>query len=203
MKFIPKWLASRFILMFGRMLSNCSSLTCATCKILNCHDSLARMKVNAVTATVADAVSQSEIDPPINPSLFPKFAPKAKPRINSRGAPTAAEIAINGSRLYSCSLVNFILFFNAWTRLVGLRCGDPLPLQRGHTLCVPTFVNASIRPYQLVFCGFGSSCFLDGWRRQQAGDALIQLKQKRHAFGVGGVGFFAAAGQVGGVYCGV
>ena len=60
--------------------------------------------------------------------------------------------------------------------------------------------------YSLVLyqgCKFGFWRFLGGWRRQQAGDALVQLEQKSHAFGVGGVGFFAAAGLVGGVYGGV
>ena len=47
------------------------------------------------------------------------------------------------------------------------------------------------------------SCLFDGWRRQQAGDALVQLEQEGDAFGVGGVGLFAAAGLVGGVYGGV
>ena len=50
------------------------------------------------------------------------------------------------------------------------------------------------------FCTFSFLCFLVGWRRQQAGDALVQLEQEGHAFGVGGVGLFAAAGLVGGVY---
>jgi len=44
---------------------------------------------------------------------------------------------------------------------------------------------------------FGVCC------RQQAGDALVQLKQEGDAFGVGGVGLFAATGLVGGVYGGV
>ena len=51
--------------------------------------------------------------------------------------------------------------------------------------------------------GFGFSRFLGGWRRQQAADALVQIEQKGAAFGVGGVGFFAAAGLVGGVNGGV
>jgi hypothetical protein len=45
--------------------------------------------------------------------------------------------------------------------------------------------------------------FLDCWRRQQAGDALVQIEQEGYAFGVGGVGLFAAAWLVGGVYGGV
>lgn len=57
--------------------------------------------------------------------------------------------------------------------------------------------------FPITFCRFGFSCFLSSWRRQQAGDALIQLEQKSHAVGVEGVGFFAAAGLVGGVYGGV
>ncbi len=47
------------------------------------------------------------------------------------------------------------------------------------------------------------SKFLDCWRRQQAGDALVQVEKEGDAFGVVGVGFFAAAGLVGGVYGGV
>ncbi len=44
---------------------------------------------------------------------------------------------------------------------------------------------------------------LGSWRGQQTGDALIKLEKEGHAFGVGGVGLFAAAGLVGGVYGGV
>lgn len=50
---------------------------------------------------------------------------------------------------------------------------------------------------------FGFSRFLSPWYMQQAGDALVQIEQEGHAFGVVGVGFFAAAGLVGGVYGGV
>jgi hypothetical protein len=45
--------------------------------------------------------------------------------------------------------------------------------------------------------------FLGSCRRQQAGDSLVLLEQESDAFGVGGVGLFAAAGLVGGVYGGV
>lgn len=54
-----------------------------------------------------------------------------------------------------------------------------------------------------TFFRFGFACFFDGWHWQQASDALVQLEQRGHAFGVGGVGLFAAAGLVGGVYGGV
>jgi hypothetical protein len=47
---------------------------------------------------------------------------------------------------------------------------------------------------------FGFSCFLDCSRSQQAADALVHLKQKAHAFSAAGVGLFAVAGQVGGVW---
>lgn len=57
--------------------------------------------------------------------------------------------------------------------------------------------------FLLTFCRFGYSCFLSSWPRQQAGDLLVQIEQEGHAFGVGGVGLFAAAGLVGGVYGGV
>ncbi len=79
----------------------------------------------------------------------------------------------------------------------------PLSLQSGHSRNVLTFDIVSIRSYSITFCGFGFACFLDIWRRQQAGDALVQIEQEGDAFGVGGVGLFAAAGLVGGVYGGV
>ncbi len=63
--------------------------------------------------------------------------------------------------------------------------------------------TGSIWSYLLAFCDFAFMCFLDGCRWQQVRDALVQLEQEGHAFGVGGVGFFAAAGLVGGVYGGV
>jgi hypothetical protein len=34
-----------------------------------------------------------------------------------------------------------------------------------------------IRSFQLAFCDFGFACFLGGWRRQRAGDALVQVEQ--------------------------
>ena len=40
-------------------------------------------------------------------------------------------------------------------------------------------------------------------QRQQAGDALVKVEEEGDAVGVGGVGFFATAGLVGGVYGGV
>jgi hypothetical protein len=45
----------------------------------------------------------------------------------------------------------------------------------------------------LTFFGFGFACFLGSCRRQQAGDALVQLEQKGHSFGVAGVGLLATA----------
>ena len=71
------------------------------------------------------------------------------------------------------------------------------------TSCSLDFCVSVIYSYLATFCSFGFACFLDGWRRQQAGDALVQLEQEGYAFGVGGVGLFTAAGLVGGVYGGV
>jgi len=68
---------------------------------------------------------------------------------------------------------------------------------------VLTFGTCSVRSYLSTFWRFGFPCFLRGWREQQAGYALVQLEQEGDAFGVGGVGLFAAAGLVGGVYGGV
>jgi hypothetical protein len=42
-------------------------------------------------------------------------------------------------------------------------------------------------------------CLLVGWRRQQAGDALVKFEEEGYEFGVGAVGLSAAAGLVGGV----
>ncbi len=77
------------------------------------------------------------------------------------------------------------------------------PRQRGRSCNVLTFDIVSIRSYSITFCGFCFACFLDIWRKQQAGDALVQVEEEGHAFGVGGVGLFAAAGLIGGVYGGV
>ena len=66
-----------------------------------------------------------------------------------------------------------------------------------------SFSDGSISSYPLAFCDLGFACFLGDLRRQKASDALVQLEQEGHAFGVGGVGLFAAAGLVGGVYGGV
>ena len=68
---------------------------------------------------------------------------------------------------------------------------------------LPAFGVGSIYSYSKTLYGLVFSCFLCGCRRQQACDALVQIEQEGHAFGVGGVGFFAAAGLVGGVYGGV
>jgi hypothetical protein len=68
---------------------------------------------------------------------------------------------------------------------------------------VQTFIDGSIHAYLSTFCSLGFRVFLCSWRWQQAGDALVQIEQEGHAFGVGGVGLFAAAGLVGGVYGGV
>ena len=65
------------------------------------------------------------------------------------------------------------------------------------------FGAGAIRSYLLGFFGFRFFCIFVCWRRQQSGDALVQLEEEGHAFGVGGVGLFAAAGLVGGVYGGV
>ncbi len=70
-------------------------------------------------------------------------------------------------------------------------------------LAVLTFCVGFIYSYRSTFCSFGFSNFLNCWRRQQAGDALVEIEQEGHAFDVGGVGLFAAAGLVGGVYGGV
>jgi hypothetical protein len=70
-------------------------------------------------------------------------------------------------------------------------------------LYVPTVCYLLFRSSLLTFCGFSFACFRVCWSRQQAGDALVQLEQEGDAFGVGGVGLFAAAGLVGGVYGGV
>jgi len=68
---------------------------------------------------------------------------------------------------------------------------------------VQTFVDGSIHAHISTFCSLGFRFFLRSWRRQQASDALIKLEEEGDAFGVGGVGLFAAAGLVGGVYGGV
>ena len=52
--------------------------------------------------------------------------------------------------------------------------------------------------HSLVIARFLCCC-----RRQQAGDALVEVEEEGDAVGVGGVGFFAAAGSVSGVYGGV
>ncbi len=70
-------------------------------------------------------------------------------------------------------------------------------------LNLQTVDSGSTQSYLATLCRHGFSCFLSGWRRQQAGDALVQLEEEGHAFGVGGDGLFATAGLVGGVYGGV
>jgi hypothetical protein len=66
------------------------------------------------------------------------------------------------------------------------------------------FIPKNLRDGWLsTFCGSCVSRFLHDWRRQEAGDALIQFEEEDHALSIRGVGFFAAAGLVGGVYGGV
>ena len=63
--------------------------------------------------------------------------------------------------------------------------------------------NFNDASYLLALFNFELAFFLNSWRRQQASDALVEVEEEGDAFGVGGVGFFATAGLVGGVYGGV
>ena len=70
-------------------------------------------------------------------------------------------------------------------------------------LHVQTFGFGLICSYLSTFCCFRFTRFLAGWRRQQTCDALVEDEEEGDAFGVGRVGFFAAAGLIGSVYGGV